>query len=394
MSMKIVFLLALAVSAYALPSTEDSVVPEETVLVETAPAIANIQEMARVHEEAEAYLKQNGQNACKSLADATEKEVTDNVAAEQAILNKIDTGANCPNEGQASVKAAEQDLKNAEDDKKKADKALDDAQNADVDFGKRKYNGLSKGNCNTFFNSQAFQEAEQKVNAAKNAATSAAGKVTQAKNAVASAKAAAKKDMKKCQCNAYKQHEAALKASNKKVADANTKAWTKAAHLECVLAGKTTNQCSVPALPKVNAVTMAAGVDSKACGDWKAEWCTNTKTGGSQNHKKFCLYRMAATTGFSDDSNGSAHYQNICNAAGLKGVGCGTSSYNAAPYSNSIAMPSNWGCNMMGPLAQHTGWSSVVAYQEIPGAGAHLYTDKHGHPHSGMALNPVCGQHQ
>merc|ERR1712072_465251 len=117
MSMKIVFILALAVSAYALPSTEDSVVPEETVLVETAPDTVNIQEM--VHQEAEDFLQQNGQNACKSLADATEKEVTDNVAAEQAILNKIDTGANCPNEGQASVKAAEQDLKNAEDEKKK-----------------------------------------------------------------------------------------------------------------------------------------------------------------------------------------------------------------------------------------------------------------------------------
>merc|ERR1719253_1962604 len=104
----------------------------------------------------------------------------------------MDKGANCPKEGQDAVAAMQGKLAAAQNTKKAKDKAYNDALNTDVNFGTRKYSSLTKGQCGTFFNSAAYKNAETKVKSA------------------------------------------------------NTKAWTKAAHLKCVLDGKTTNQCTVP----------------------------------------------------------------------------------------------------------------------------------------------------
>jgi hypothetical protein len=156
-------------------------------------------------------------------------------------------------------------LTKAEKDKKAADKAYDDANDTDVDFGKYKFSALKKGECSQFYSSSAYTAAEKKVNEAKNKKTQAAGKVTQAKKSVTAAEQAAKLAVKDCNCNTYKAHQKALQAANEKVKAANTKAWTEAAHLECVLQGKAMNQCTVPALPKVKATTLAKGIDAGSC---------------------------------------------------------------------------------------------------------------------------------
>merc|ERR1711871_511188 len=177
---------------------------------------------------------------------------------QQAMLDKIDKGANCPKRGQAAENAA-----------KGATKKYNDALNVDVDFGKRKFNSLTEGNCGTFFNSAAYTSAKKKVADSKKRKQEAEGKVTQAKKDLAAAEEAAKISVKNCQCDTYKNHEKALADANAKVKSSNTKAWTKAAHLKCVIAGKTTNQCTVPALPKVVATSLAAGVSSGACSAWE-----------------------------------------------------------------------------------------------------------------------------
>merc|ERR1711998_382164 len=110
-----------------------------------------------------------------ALAVSAEKAVKDNVKAEQAILDKLDKGAKCPEEGQDAVGAMKKKLTEAKDALKKADKNYADAQDADVDFGKRKYNSLTKGNCDTFFDSQAYKNAATKVKDAKKKADEAKG---------------------------------------------------------------------------------------------------------------------------------------------------------------------------------------------------------------------------
>merc|ERR1712005_888 len=101
-------------------------------------------------------------------------------------MDKIDKGAKCPKEGQDAVNTMQGRLTAAQNDKKAKDKAYNDAMNADVNFGTRKFNSLTKGQCGTFFNSAADK------NAAKIA-------------------------VRKCQCSTYKAHEKALSDSNAKV---------------------------------------------------------------------------------------------------------------------------------------------------------------------------------
>jgi len=273
---------ALAVAVYA----QHEVVPEMAEAVKVAPfvespAVEEIEEPTMelvsaedneaAHQEASSYMAKAGAGACKSLADATEKEVTDNIKAQQTIIDKMDKGAQCPKEGQDAVVAMQGKLTSAENTKKAKDKAYNDALNTDVNFGTRKYSSLTKGQCGTFFNSAAYKNAETKVNNAKKAKDKAAGEVTQAKKSLQAAKDAAKVAVKKCQCNTYKTHQKAVADANAKVKSSNTKAWTKAAHLKCVLDGKTTNQCTVPALPKVKGVSLSTGVDSGACSSWDGQ---------------------------------------------------------------------------------------------------------------------------
>lgn len=279
-NLAICFALALVLAASA-QQVEDNVVPESTQEVEPMELVdTSADENSAAHQDAKLYLQKAGSDACKALADSTEKAVKDNIKAEQAILDKIDKGAKCHEEGQDAVKAMETKLKEAEEAKKKADGAYSDAMSADVHFGKRKYNTLTKGSCGTFFDSSAYKNAESKVASTKKTKDKAAGKVTEAKNAVSAAKTAAAKAVKKCQCDTAKTHEKALAAANKSVESANSKSWTKAAHLKCVLAGTPYTSCKVPALPKVKATSVANGVSKDKCA--KPLTCkTNTKSTNS-----------------------------------------------------------------------------------------------------------------
>merc|ERR1719174_1179930 len=175
----------IALSVYAVPESVPATVPESTLLADQAMAdaseAANAAESAAAHAEATEYLAKAGSGACKSLADATETDVKQNIAAEQSTLNKIDKSANCPNEGQGAVKSMQTKLSNAQTAKTNADNAYTAAQNTDVNFGTHKFNSLTKGQCSTFYNSGSYKAAEQKVSAAKKTKDQAAGKVTQAK---------------------------------------------------------------------------------------------------------------------------------------------------------------------------------------------------------------------
>merc|ERR1712072_722093 len=247
---------------------------------------------AEAYAEAEEYRSTHGDGACRTLADATEKEVRDNVRAQQAILNKIDKGDQCHKEGQDAVRSMKAKLKSAEKKHKDADAEYNKALVAKVDFGRHNFNSIKKNDCSRFFSGASYTQREAHVKKTKDKRTSAAGAVTQAKKSLAAAEEAAVVAARKCRCRAFTNHASALDAANKKVKDANTKAWTKAAHLKCVLAGKTTNQCSVPALPKVNAVSLHSGVNSGACSSWigKVAQCRQGYVLGGNHALSYKLY--------------------------------------------------------------------------------------------------------
>jgi hypothetical protein len=425
-TMKIAICFALALAVTSAQHAEDGVVPESTQEVEPVLELVDTSaeeaENAAAHQEAKSYLQKAGSDACKALADSAAKAVKDNVKAEQEILDKIDKGAKCKDEGQDAVNAMKKKLAEAKDAQKKANKKYDDAQNADVDFGKRKYSSLTKGNCDTFFNSQAFKNAKSKVNDAKKKKDQAAGTVSQAQKSVDTAEKSAIMDVRKCQCTTFNNHKKALAAANKSVQSANTKSWTKAAHLKCVLAGTPASSCTVPALPKVKATSVANGVDASKCEHWyngkpipsycdtgfeaykKSHGYTNSNSNWSKTFKsgsavtpgkKFQLIRMALVN-LSNSKAGMDKYVNICRKSGLLAVGCGdVNNYDAGVCPWVIGVPKSWGCNMMGNLKNKAGLTpngeNAVALLTKLGSGTqYLYTTRNGYP-SGMT-QPVCGK--
>merc|ERR1712196_505671 len=166
-------------------------------------------------------LMQAGKNdaACKDLADASKREVTDSVAASQKAVKAMPNGSQCDGEGKELVTAAEANVA-------KAKTAVSDAQN--------------------------------KVNAAK------------AVKGVATAKKEAERLVRPCKCASKRAIEKAVSDFNSKSAAMNKATWTKAYHMECVLAGKTAAGCSVPTVPSVKMVPLSSGT-ANACSS-TANW--------------------------------------------------------------------------------------------------------------------------
>merc|ERR1712072_722095 len=276
-SFQILVAFALAFTVSALPSTDEAVPETELAIPEFPPETEFA--TATEYEKASVLVSKKGDKACTDLADAAETEVKENMKNAQDILNKIDNGANCAKEGQDAVKSAKATSEQAKAKKKKADQDHADAQGAKVNFGDFSFNSLNPNNCQGFFASSVYTNAKAKVDAAKTAADKADGEVKAAAAAVQNAITAAEIAATKCKCKAFKAHEVALAASNTKVAAANKAAWTKAAHLKCVIAGTSYGSCTVPAIPKVKSVDLAPGVDNSACEADLATFPLKTKYG-------------------------------------------------------------------------------------------------------------------
>lgn len=244
-------------------------------------------------------------NACNDLAKATEDEVAANVQKEQDLLNKIDTGAKCPASGQEVLKAAQNAKAAADSAVTSAQSALAAANGATVDWGKSTFSSVTEGNCGVFYSSAAYTSAKKTVNAAKVSLSQKQGAAGQAATTVTTATAAAASAMKTCQCDAFNEHEKALKGANDKANSANLAAWTKAAHLKCVVAGTTAANCKVPTMPQITAVALASGVNAEACGGSTGaapkgvnKWKNCLKGSGWGGVTKVCGYQWTQHSGY------------------------------------------------------------------------------------------------
>merc|ERR1711998_445894 len=226
--------------AYAHPESTEG---EQVALYEEAPkeqVLYTAAEHAHAHKVAKATITEliasgKSKNACSNLAGTAKKDVTDSVAASQKVVAGMPNGDQCKNEGAPLITKAD-------DAESGALKKLNDAKAAQIDFGKFTVSSLKEGQCGSFFNTKA-----------KTTAKDAAKAVTTAKDEAA-------KLVKKCQCDSKKAIEKAIKDLNEKSKAANQAAWTKAYHMDCVLAGTPASKCSIPALPKVQPVPFGAGV--------------------------------------------------------------------------------------------------------------------------------------
>merc|ERR1711907_102992 len=249
-----------------------------------------------------AALLQEGKDdsACRDLAQATRDEVTNSVEQQQKSLAALPNGSQCDDEGQDLIDDANAKKTAADKAASDAANALTAAQNEEFNFGDFKYTDLTEGQCNTFFSSAVWQNAKNKVNAAKNTYNTKQAEASAAAQNVESAKAEAERMVKKCKCDTKKTIESEREKMNANAQAANTKAWNKAYHMECVLDGKTTNNCNVPSLPTVRPVPFAAGVD-RACATEKYDFeqyygptgdNPTWQCGNNNNHQRFQLGKI------------------------------------------------------------------------------------------------------
>jgi hypothetical protein len=257
--------------AYAHPESTEG---EQVALYEEAPkeqVLYTAAEHAHAHKVAKATITEliasgKSKNACSNLAGTAKKDVTDSVGASQKVVAGMPNGDQCKNEGAPLITKANDDKTKADNAESGALKKLNDAKAAQIDFGKFTVSSLKEGQCGSFFNTQVWKDAKNKIKNADTAYTKAKTTAKDAAKAVTTAKDEAAKLVKKCQCDSKKAIEKAIKDLNEKSKAANQAAWTKAYHMDCVLAGTPASSCSIPALPKVQPVAFGAGVKDACSG--------------------------------------------------------------------------------------------------------------------------------
>merc|ERR1712093_316078 len=210
------FIVILATMALctALPSTEDEIVPEMSLI--------QAKEEYDAHADAVASLEflqtteGRSKNACESLAKDTIKEIDNSIKTQQNMLNKLYKGERCHTEGKAAYDQAKRRKTDADRKLSTANKRLRDASNYQVDFGRYTFSGLREGSCGAFYNDRSYVNAK------------------------------------------------AWTAANRNNAN-NAKAWKKAKHMLCVLADTPESRCNTGGLRRLSKPRLHSSVTNVRC---------------------------------------------------------------------------------------------------------------------------------
>merc|ERR1712196_417508 len=101
--------------------------------------------------------------ACKELADASKKEVTASVAAQQKAVKAMPNGSQCKDEGKELVTAAEADVKKAKSAVTDAQNKVNAAKAVKINFGDMVVSSLDGKKCSNFYNSLVYTNAKKKI---------------------------------------------------------------------------------------------------------------------------------------------------------------------------------------------------------------------------------------
>merc|ERR1711970_539392 len=256
-SVKMMKTAALFLAVIALASAApDTIVPE-------GGAAAKLTKHEEFHAQAQktiALLQEQGtsSDACSSLAATTLKEVEDAVSNLQGIIDGLDDGSSCGNEGQAAVDDATNTKGLADQAVLDAAAALDAAQCTEVDFGTRSFSSLVEGDCAWAYASDEYTAAKAAVAAATTAHNDAVGAAAAAATGLEEAVAEQVRLIHECRCKAKTDYKDAWAAAESGAAERSA-TYTKAKHMECVLAGTSAADCSVT-VPTVTPRTLPEDV--------------------------------------------------------------------------------------------------------------------------------------
>jgi len=259
-------MLTLAASVCArLPAT-DLVVPEKLDFAAHTTADSFIQAMT----------KSGGTEAdCRSFATTTIASIKAEVTSEQGILNAVDTGSGCAQEGQTLVSstqvtltAAQADLVAKQDTAASALSTKNTACSASVAFAVN-LDTLQAKTCYDYTSEATYISAMTECGSATTALTKADQAVNTATTAVSDAQkaydaAVAEAARLKSACHCRVQREQATAWTAASAATAAHAADCKQAH-EVICALNQATTCPVPTCQTVTQPTAANGVDAEDC---------------------------------------------------------------------------------------------------------------------------------
>jgi len=232
--------LAIIGTALSAPTGAESFAPEISALEVKAAedAKATITQMLKSGKDS---------SACADLATSLLADVEATIASKEKMLNEIDDGSACASEGQELVDSANAALESRVSEQTDAHSAAAAAASAPVNFGSMALSslgGLAEGTCEVFASNPAYTAAKSAKEEAATAATTADAAVTAARDAVTAAEEEQKKMIHQCKCKASQEYDAAYAAASE-VDPSEMEAWTKAKHMQCVLAGTAPSACEV-----------------------------------------------------------------------------------------------------------------------------------------------------
>lgn len=400
-------LIAIAVSQDPLPGVEQ-VVPEPAMrIAPRAPHATVLKKVdASFYQKAKAEIAEmmesgKSKKECRDAAKEMKKQVEESVKAQQKVLDKMERGKQCTTRGQKAVNNAIASLGGAKDKVKAAEKALQKASKKKINFGDFSYDQLTEGKCGSFFNQQIWKTAKTAVTQATNTLNRAKINQKAAEKALENAKIEAAKLVRKCKCNTKKLLEKTRTDMNNKARAENTKAWRKAAHLQCVLDGKQNmNNCPVGTLPEVKPVKLEKSVEKACYQEWRSTGNYGVINAAGQK-VKFTLYSLPEMKGWvKNDPNWKSRYIKVCKDEGMVPVGCNRvwSSYDCRGKqgaNNCMGMPQGFSCNMLGGVRRATNFKGNLIGYFTNGevyAGSYFYTTN-GNPSTSQMYHPLCGKY-
>lgn len=197
------------------------------------------------------------------ISPTPKRKPSKTASTNQKLLNALPSGQHCKHEGQALVTTRKNEKARKARELTSAKRALESAGNAEVDFGKRTFLSMT-GACAIAKSDGTYLAAKRKYDAAQTKVSIATGQHKAAEKAYNEAVAAAKKQMKECECDVQKKHADAWKKANAANAS-NQKGWTRATHMLCVAGGTHYNNCKGSTAPTVKKPTIDNGAKNANC---------------------------------------------------------------------------------------------------------------------------------
>lgn len=317
-----IVILATIALATALPSAEDDVVPEE-LLVQTV-AEESYDAHAEAKRELEFLQTQEGRSdkACKDLANGTLREINTSINTQQRMLDRLYRGQNCHKEGRKAWDESKKRLTHAKNRLRDAVKRLNQSRNRRVDFGRYTFSGLREGNCGVFWQDRNYRSAKSLYERHVREERQRRGEERAATQSERKFRDAHHRAVKRCRCNVRTQHEKSWKSANRNNA-ANAKAWTKAKHMLCVLAGTAQKNCNIKGLRSLRKPSLSSAVRGARCAEQERKpkctghvevWQHNFSGWRARFRRGSYTLSQAKKHGFRNDDASSVVVPNGCKA--------------------------------------------------------------------------------